>query len=96
MPTPWPRWLHSPQVTHIEEDRLFAPALASSVPVIGADTAWANGRTGAGQAVAILDTGVDKTHDFFNGGKVVSEACYSTNGSGPHKWNQRLRLSWRR
>jgi subtilisin family serine protease len=67
-----------PQVTYIQEDKLSAPSLASSVPVIGADNAWAAGFTGAGQTVAILDTGVDKTHSFFQGGKVVSEACYST------------------
>ena len=42
------------------------------------------GYTGAGQAIAILDTGVDKTHPFFTtgGNKVVSEACYSSNVSG--------------
>ena len=70
-----------PEVATIREDRLSAVSLASSVPVIGADTAWSNGHTGAGQSVAILDTGVDKTHPFFTGGKVVSEACYSSNGT---------------
>ena len=64
-------------VTSIEEDRLSAPDLAQSVPLIGGPTAWASGYTGAGQAVAILDTGVDKAHPFLSG-KVVSEACYST------------------
>lgn len=70
-----------PEVTSIEEDGFDAPSLASSIPVIGADTAWAAGYTGAGQTIAILDTGVDKTHPFFSTGgqKVVSEACYSTN-----------------
>jgi subtilisin family serine protease len=37
---------------------------------------WASGYSGAGQVVAILDTGVDKNHTFLTG-KVVSEACYS-------------------
>ena len=64
-------------VTSIEEDRLSAPNLAQSVPVIGGPTAWASGYTGLGQTVAILDTGVDKAHPFLSG-KVVSEACYST------------------
>ncbi|MCP4424443.1 MAG: S8 family serine peptidase [Chloroflexi bacterium] len=72
-----------PEVTSIQEDKLSAPTLASSIPVIGADTAWANGHVGAGQAIAILDTGVDKTHGFFSGGKVVSEACYSSTGNSP-------------
>ncbi len=70
-----------PQVINIQEDELAKSTLASSIPVIGADDAWAAGNTGAGQTIAILDTGVDKTHSFFTGGKVVSEACYSTTGS---------------
>lgn len=66
------------EITSIEEDRLASQDLAESVPLIGGPTAWASGYTGAGQTVAILDTGVDKTHPFLTG-KVVSEACYSTN-----------------
>ena len=38
------------------------------------------GHSGAGTAVAILDTGVQGGHAFF-GGRVVSEACYSTTGA---------------
>ncbi|MCB9421153.1 MAG: S8 family serine peptidase [Ardenticatenaceae bacterium] len=67
-----------PEVSQIQEDKLSAPTLASSIPVIGADNAWTAGYTGTGQTVAILDTGVDKTHSFFQGGRVVSEACFST------------------
>ncbi|MEP7342303.1 MAG: S8 family serine peptidase, partial [Acidobacteriota bacterium] len=59
------------------EDRLSKPTLIDSDRIIGADAAWASGFTGAGQSVAILDTGVDSTHPAF-AGKVVSEACYST------------------
>lgn len=66
------------EITSIEEDRLSFQDLAESVPLIGGPTAWVSGYTGAGQMVAILDTGVDKTHPFL-AGKVVSEACYSTN-----------------
>ncbi len=69
-----------PETTTFQEDVPSPPALASSIPVIGADNAWLAGYTGSGQTVAILDTGVDKTHSFFTtgGNKVVSEACYST------------------
>ena len=67
-----------PDVVSIEEDRLLHPTLAQSGPLIGAPTAWASGYTGAGWTVAILDTGVDYTHPFL-AGKMVSEACYSTN-----------------
>ncbi len=66
-----------PEVTSVEEDRLEQFTLAESTALIGAQAAWASGFSGAGQNVAILDTGVDKNHPFL-AGKVVSEACYST------------------
>jgi subtilisin family serine protease len=59
------------------------PELAQSVPLIGAPTLWASGFTGAGQSVAILDTGVQKTHSFLTD-KVVSEACFSTTSASEH------------
>ena len=37
-------------------------SLDQSVPQIGAPTAWAAGYTGKGVSVAVLDTGIDKTH----------------------------------
>jgi subtilisin len=67
----------SPEVVSIEEDLLLQAALAESVPLIGGTAAWASGYSGAGQTVAILDTGFDKTHPFL-AGRVVSEVCYST------------------
>ncbi|HEV2851267.1 MAG TPA: S8 family serine peptidase [Thermoanaerobaculia bacterium] len=70
-----------PGVVGIEEDVFHRPSLASSTAVIGAGVAWAGGLTGTGQTIAVLDTGVDKTHPFFSSGghsKVVSEACYSS------------------
>lgn len=67
----------NPNVIGIEEDVLMKPMLQESVPLINADDVWLEGVTGAGQVVAILDTGVDKNHPALVG-KVVSEACYST------------------
>jgi subtilisin family serine protease len=72
--------LAEPGVVTIQEDVMHTLTLAESVPLIGAPAAWANGYTGAGQTVAILDSGVDKTHPFL-AGKVVAEACYSTTSS---------------
>lgn len=73
--------LENPDVENVVEDKMNFPMLYESSPLIGAANAWASGYTGAGQAVAILDTGVAKSHPFLNG-KVVSEACYSTNATG--------------
>jgi len=64
----------------IEEDRLARRSLLESAPLVNAPAAWAASDTGAGWAVAVLDTGVDKVHPFLTG-KVVSEACYSTNNN---------------
>ena len=74
---------NSPRVKSIYEDRLSKISLNESNPVIEADQMW-NGDpsiTGAGYAVAVLDTGVDKNHTFFNdndGAAVVAEYCAST------------------
>jgi subtilisin family serine protease len=69
-----------PEITSIEEDRLATQFDAQSDSVMGATTAWSSGYSGAGQTIAILDSGVDKTHPFLTG-KVVSEACYSSNNA---------------
>jgi subtilisin len=73
----------SSNIIDVYEDKLLEPTLAQSVPVVGAPIAWGLGFTGAGKTVAILDTGVDKNHPFLSG-KVVSEACYSSNNTEEH------------
>lgn len=70
--------LSSPDVISVEEDIPVPPALDLSVPRIGAAQLHTSNVKGAGIAVAVLDTGVDKTHPFLNG-SVVSESCYSSN-----------------
>ena len=66
-----------PDVASIEHDRLLRPVLNSTIPIIDADLAWTAGFEGNGQAVAVLDTGVDASHSFF-GSRVVAEACFSS------------------
>lgn len=70
--------MHHPMVGSIEEDKPNGLLLQQSVPLIGADRGESIQYTGAGQTIAILDTGVDKTHPFLSG-KIVDEACFSTN-----------------
>jgi subtilisin family serine protease len=73
--------LTDPNVLNIQEDLPGEPGLKQSVPLIKGNTLWNQGFTGSGWTVAVLDTGVDKTHPMF-AGKVVSEACYSSSGGG--------------
>ncbi|MBA3531804.1 MAG: S8 family serine peptidase [Ardenticatenales bacterium] len=69
-----------PQVLSIVEDVLVEPMLGDSVPLVTADRAHLLNYTGAGQTIAILDTGVDRAHPRL-AGKVVSGACYSSTNS---------------
>jgi subtilisin family serine protease len=71
-----------PDVITIRENKKGRFLLAESVPMIQGHRAHAAGFSGKGQTVAVVDTGVDKTHLFF-GNRVVSEACYSLGGWCP-------------
>ncbi|GAA0840892.1 S8 family serine peptidase [Streptosporangium amethystogenes subsp. fukuiense] len=73
------------RVASVHEDRLSAPALASTTKVIGADRAYLAGATGAGQNIAILDSGIDRDHPFL-AGRIVAEACFSHNAE---EWRSR-------
>ena len=53
-----------------------------SVDIVGASDAWAAGYTGAGWYVAMVDTGIRKTHEMFTG-KTIVEACFSAEGHCP-------------
>lgn len=67
-----------PNVFRIIPDRVRDLQLGSSLQQIGAAVVRATlGNVGAGQTVAILDTGVDGSNPAL-AGKVVSEGCFST------------------
>lgn len=73
----------SPLVAAIEEDGISLPALSRSLRTIDADVLHRSGFDGAGQTLAILDTGIDSSHPFF-AGRIVSEACFSASSSCPN------------
>jgi hypothetical protein len=67
-----------PGITSLTEDGTFELYLSQSTLVIDADYAWNWGYTGRGYSVAVLDTGVDRRHNFLVN-RVVAEACFSRN-----------------
>jgi subtilisin family serine protease len=68
-------------ISDVVEDVPERAGLEGSIPLINADgPAVVLGATGAGQGIAILDTGVQANHPFF-GGRVIAEACFSSNSA---------------
>ncbi|MFZ4584189.1 MAG: S8 family peptidase [Acidimicrobiia bacterium] len=71
----------SSHVKQVLPDDLVAPQLTQTVALTGAQTAWIGGFDGTGQVVAVLDTGIDRTHPFLKD-KVIDEACFSSGYTG--------------
>ncbi|MGE5340596.1 MAG: S8 family peptidase [Candidatus Omnitrophota bacterium] len=59
------------------ENPISDPMLNQSTSIIGADKCWGFGYTGAGWYVAVLDTGILRTHEMFSGKSIV-EQCYAS------------------
>lgn len=72
--------MSDPEVIRVQPDGLSKPGLSETGPLLGMVSNQFQGFAGGGQVVAILDSGVDKNHTSL-AGRVVSEACYSSNYS---------------
>ncbi len=65
-------------VSFISLDIPVPPVMDDTLPLIQANNNHFLNYTGSGWSIAILDTGVQKSHPALLG-KVISEACYSSN-----------------
>ncbi len=65
----------------IIDDSRVDPMLDDTATLVGAAAVWAMGYTGAGWYVAVLDTGIRRTHQFFTG-KTIIEACRASGRDG--------------
>lgn len=73
-----------PRVERVEPDGLSKPELLDSLPLIkmtGSSGAYALNAKGSGRVVVVLDTGVNKNHEFLKN-KVIAEACFNSNVPG--------------
>jgi len=69
-------------VKSVSENGWLKTTLLNTVPLVGADTLHTASTTGAGTVIAILDTGIQKEHDYFKNGvntRVIAEACFTGN-----------------
>jgi subtilisin family serine protease len=63
------------------QEEISEPMLDDTAVLVGAKALWDIGITGSGWYVAILDTGIRKTHQFFTGKNVI-EACRALGRDG--------------
>lgn len=72
-----------PDVLAVSADRPVEAALAQSAALLRANAVWQElGFTGAGVAVAVLDTGIDSSHPDL-APAVVAQHCFNQNGACP-------------
>jgi hypothetical protein len=62
----------------VARGRSAAPEMAQTVPKVGAPSYWASGERGAGQVIAVVDSGVQSSF----GGTLVGQACFAATQEG--------------
>ena len=67
----------NPHVAYVTADEPAPPLLETSLRTLRVDEVHATDVLGHGYSVAVLDTGVDYDHPFFDG-KLRAEGCFST------------------
>ncbi|VXC61256.1 conserved exported hypothetical protein [Oceanicaulis sp. 350] len=70
-----------PDVAGIYDNAPARPLTDTSVQQVGAPAVWAQGYSGGGVAVAVLDTGVEKDHPMV-GPAITASACFNTTYTG--------------
>lgn len=71
-----------PRLESITPVYRFSPSLNYSTPAMNLPATWAAGYRGAGQYIAVLDTGVEKSHPFLVN-QVAYEACFGAALNNP-------------
>lgn len=96
----------STSVAAVEANMLLRASSTASSTVVGTQRAVASGWSGAGESVAIVDTGVNSAHPYLMNGavsKTIGEACFSSTtsvslsscpGGTPMNVNDASRAGW--
>ncbi|UUY05407.1 S8 family serine peptidase [Svornostia abyssi] len=64
-------------VASIQTDRTLEPLLATSTQVIESASQVTRGWSGSSRVVAVIDTGIQPNHPFFEG-RIIDPACFAT------------------